>query len=62
MAFTAVSCNAVRFLKALAADLAGEAQGGCCLCMLAPVPVQGGLLAASEPTDFTPEPGPAEKS
>lgn len=55
-----MSCDAVRLLKALATDLAGEAQGGCCLCVLAPVPVQGGLLAAGEPADLTPVPGSAE--
>ena len=53
VAFAAVSCSAVWFLKALSTDLTGEAQGGCCLCMLALVPVQGGLLATSEPADFT---------
>lgn len=53
MAFAAVSCDAVWLLKALAADLTREAQGGCCLCMLAPVPVQGGLLAAGEPANLT---------
>lgn len=56
MAFAAVSCDAVWLLKALAADLTGEAQRGCCLHMLAPVPVQRGLLAAGEPTDLAPEP------
>lgn len=53
MTFAAVSCDAIWLLKALATDLAGEAQGGRCLCMLAPVPVQGGLLAAGEPADLT---------
>lgn len=62
MAFAAVSCDAVWLLKALATDLAGEAQGGRGLCMLAPVPVQGGLLAAGEPADLTPVPGSAEGS
>lgn len=57
MTFAAVSCDAIWLLKALATDLAGEAQGGRCLCMLAPVPVQGGLLAAGEPADLTPVPG-----
>lgn len=53
MALAAVSCHAVRLLKALATELTGEAQGSCCLRVLAPVPVQRGLLAAGEPTDFT---------
>lgn len=53
MAFAAVSCHTVRLLEALAAELTGEAQGGHRLRMLAPVPVQGGLLAAGEPTDLT---------
>lgn len=52
MAFAAVSCNAVWLLKALAADLTGEAQRGRGLHVLAPVPVQGGLLAAGEPADL----------
>lgn len=55
MAFAAVSSNAVWLLKALSAHLTGEAQRGCCLHMLAPVPVQGGLLAASETADLAPE-------
>lgn len=62
MAFAEVSRNAVWLFEALAADLAGEAQGGHRLCMLALVPVQGGLLAAGEPADLTPEPGSAEGS
>lgn len=62
MALAAVSCDAVWLLKALATELAGEAQGGCCLCVLAPVPVQGGLLAAGEPADLTPVPAAAEGS
>lgn len=60
MAFATVSCNAVRLLESLAAELTGEAQSGSSLCMLAPVPVQGGLLAAGEPADLTPEPGTVE--
>lgn len=56
MAFAAVSCNTVWLLKALAADLTGEAQRGRGLHVLAPVPVQGGLLAAGEPADLAPEP------
>lgn len=62
MALAAVSCHAVQLLKALAAELTGEAQGSCCLRVLAPVPVQRGLLAAGEPTDFTPKPGTAEET
>lgn len=53
MAFATVSCNAVRLLESLATELTGEAQSGSSLCMLAPVPVQGGLLAAGEPADLT---------
>lgn len=56
MAFAAVSCNTVWLLKTLATKLTRESQGSRCLCMLAPVPIQGGLLAAGEPTDLTPEP------
>lgn len=52
MAFAAVSSNAVWLLKTLSAHLTGEAQCGRCLHMLAPVPVQGGLLAAGEPADL----------
>lgn len=52
MAFAAVSSNAVWLLKALSAHLTGEAQCSHCLHMLAPVPVQGGLLAAREPADL----------
>lgn len=53
MAFAAVSCNAVWLLETLAAKLTGEEQSSGCLRMLAPVPVQGSLLAAGEPTDLT---------
>lgn len=60
MAFAAVSCNAVWLLETLATKLTGEAQSSGCLCVLAPVPVQGGFLAAGEPADLTPEPGTAE--
>lgn len=56
MAFATVSCNAVWLLKAFPTELTWEAQGSLSLCMLAAVPVQGGLLAASEPADLTPEP------
>lgn len=59
MAFAAMSCDAVRLLKALATDLTGEAQCSHRLCVLAPVPVQGGLLAAGEPADLASEPGTA---
>lgn len=52
VAFAAVSRDAVRLLKALATDLTGEAQGGHCLCVLSPVPIQGGLLTTGEPADF----------
>lgn len=48
-----MSCNTVWLLKAFATELTREAQSSCCLCMLAPVPVQGGLLAAGEPADLT---------
>lgn len=60
VAFAAVSRDAVRLLKALATDLTGEAQGGHCLCVLSPVPIQGGLLTTGEPADFAPEPGMVE--
>ena len=60
MAFAAVSCDTVWLLEALAAELTGESQGSHRLCMLAPMPVQGRLLAAGEPADLTPEPGTAE--
>lgn len=52
VAFAAVSRDAIRLLKALATDLTGEAQGGHCLCVLSPVPIQGGLLTTGEPADF----------
>lgn len=60
VAFAAVSCDTVWLLKALATDLTGEAQGGHCLCVLAPVPIQGGLLTTGEPADLAPEPGTVE--
>lgn len=53
MAFAAMSCNTVWLLKALAAELTGESQGSHCLCVLAPVPIQGCLLAAGKPADLT---------
>lgn len=54
MTFATVGCNTVWLLKALAAEFAGEAQGSHRLCMLALVPVQGGLLAAGKPAYLTP--------
>ena len=60
MAFAAMSCNTVGLLKALATELTGESQGSHCLCMLAPVPIQGCLLAAGKPADLTPKPGGEE--
>lgn len=53
MAFASVSCNTVWLLKAFATELTREAQGSLCLCMFAPVPVQGGLLTAGKSTDLT---------
>lgn len=53
MTFAAMSCNTVWLLKALPTELTGEAQGSLGLRVLAPVPVQGGLLAAGEPADLT---------
>lgn len=54
VAFAAVSCHTVWLLKAFATKFTGKAQGSCRLCMLASVPVQRGLLTASEPTYLTP--------